>query len=117
VDTLREHATKTGVDVYVYCVMPDHVHLVIGASPNCDIVTSVGRFKNLAQRAAWREGVTGAFWQKSFWDHFLRKGEEIETVIRYVLDNPVRSGLVRDWRDYAHSGSLMFDVRNDEWEL
>jgi hypothetical protein len=95
---------------YVWCVMPDHVHLVLGASPTCDIVTFVGRFKNLTQREAWRFGVEGAFWQTSFWDHFIRDDERIETVVEYVLSNPVRSGLVERWWDYRFSGSIVFEI-------
>lgn len=49
-EVLRDHALKTGVPVYGYCLMPDHVHLVIGPSARCDIVTFVGQFKNLAMR-------------------------------------------------------------------
>ena len=81
--------------------------------PPCDIVTFTGQFKNLAQREAWRLGVTGAFWQLSFWDHFLRGDERLELVIEYVLNNPVRSGLVARWRDYPFSGSLVFDLGED----
>ena len=54
VRVLRAHAQKTGVPIYGYCVMPDHVHLVLGPSPSCAITTFIGQFKNLAQRAAWR---------------------------------------------------------------
>ena len=61
VDVLRRHAAATGVRVYAWCVMPDHVHLVLGGSPTCDIVTFVGQFKNLAQREAWQRGIKGAF--------------------------------------------------------
>ena len=55
--------------------MPEHVHLILGASPTGDIVTFVGQFKNLAQREAWRRGIEGTFWQTSFWDHCLRADE------------------------------------------
>ena len=94
IDVLRRHAAATGVPVYAWCVMPDHVHLILGASPNCDIVTVVGQCKNLAQREAWRLGVKGAFCQTSFWDHFLRGDERLAHAIEYILNNPVRSGLV-----------------------
>lgn len=113
VDVIRELASSTRVPVYGYCVMPDHVHLVVGPSPACDIVTFVGRFKNLAQRAAWSLGVSGAFWQVSFWDHFLRREEQTERVVSYVLNNPVRSGLVQRWRDYPFCGSLEFDLDDE----
>ncbi len=111
IDILTDQATVTGVAVYAYCIMPDHVHLVLSPSATCDIVTFVGQFKNLAQRVAWRLGVRGAFWQKSFWDHFLRKEEDLGTVVEYVLGNPVRAGLVDEWQDYRFSGSLVFDIR------
>lgn len=110
VDVLKAHAARTGVAVHGYCVMPDHVHLVLSASPTCDIITFVGQFKNLGQRAAWALGTHGAFWQKSFWDHFLRADEQLEAVILYVLNNPVRAGLVSHWREYPFSGSLALDL-------
>ncbi len=90
--------------------MPDHVHLVLGPSEGCDIVTFVGQFKNLAQRAVWRLGVRGSFWQVGFYDHFLRAEEEIERAVGYVLDNPVRCGLVTQRGDYLFSGSLVFTL-------
>ena len=105
-DVLHAHAQKTGVPVYGYCLMPDHAHLVIGPSPTCDIIDFTGQFKNLAQRAVWKQGVTGRIWQVSFWDHFLRQEESLEEVVRYVLNNPVRKGMVRQWQDYPFSGSL-----------
>jgi putative transposase len=110
VDVLRRQAAATGVPIYAWCVMPDHVHLILSASPSCDLVTFVGQFKNLALRAAWRVGIKGAFWQTSFWDHFLRGDERLAQVIEYVLQNPVRSGLVERWCDYRFSGSSVFEL-------
>ena len=85
--------------------MPDHAHLSLGTLPTGDIVTFVGQFKHLAQREAWRRGIKGTFWQSSFWDHFLCGDERLEQVVEYVLNNPVRSGLVERWCDYRFSGS------------
>ena len=96
VDVLRAHAEQTGVPIYVYCIMPDHRHVVRGPSPSCDSITFIGQFKNLAQRAAWRLGVTGRVWQQGFFDHFLRIEEDLREVVRYVQGNPVRAGLVGD---------------------
>ncbi len=110
INVLGCHAAKTGVPVYAYCVMPDHIHLVLGPSPSTDIIDFVGQYKNLAQRAAWSRGVTGSFWQRRFWDHFLRKDEQLEQVISYVLNNPVRRGMVSNWREYGFSGSLALDL-------
>ncbi len=110
VEVLQRRARETGVLVYGYCVMPDHVHLVVGPSPTCDVITFVGQVKNLAQRAAWRLGLDGKLWQESFWDRFLRTDEQVERAVEYVLSNPVRRGLVPTWRDYPFSGSLVLDL-------
>ena len=109
-DGLRRHAAVTDVPVDAWCVMPDHVHLLLGASPSGDIVTVVGQFKTLAPREAWRLGVKGAFWQTSVWDHCLRGDERLAPAIKYVLNNPVRSGLVERSCDYRCSGSIVFEL-------
>lgn len=110
IKVLREHSAAKATPIYAYCFMPDHVHLLLGPSANCDIVTFVGQFKNLAQRAAWQNGVEGSFWQKSFWDHFLRAEEDLRAGVEYILNNPVRSGLVAHWNEYPFSGSLVFEL-------
>ena len=54
--------------------------------------------------------MNGKVWQVSFWDRFLREEESLEEVVLYVLNNPVRKGLVKEWRDYPYSGSLELDL-------
>ena len=114
IEVLLTRANKLDVPIYAFCVMPDHVHLVIGPSTRCDIVTFVAQFKNLAQRAAWGLGVRGRIWQTSFWDHFLRREEQVEDVVQYVLNNPVRAGLASAWRDYPFCGSLVFELCSED---
>ena len=110
VDVLRLLSARFGVRIYGYCVMPDHVHLIIEPSDTCDIVTFVGQFKNLTLRRAWSHGVEGSFWQSSFWDHFLRRQEGLKDLVMYVLNNPTRSGLVEHWREYPYSGSFALEL-------
>ena len=42
----------------------------------------------------------GAVWQEESFDHVLRCSEGLEAKVEYVLQNPVRKGLVADWREY-----------------
>ena len=104
VDVLRERSAFHLVRVLAFCVMPDHVHILMSPSRTCDVPTFVGQFKNLAQRRAWTLGVHGAFWQQSFHDRALRREDDVMTVVGYILDNPVRAGLVRSSHEYAFSG-------------
>ena len=110
VDVLRVRSTRSAIKVYGYCVMPDHVHMIIEPSGTCDIVTFVGQFKSLSLRQAWAHGVRGSFWQTSFWDHFLREEEALGDAVMYILNNPIRAGLVKHWREYPYSGSLALEL-------
>ncbi|MHB1005589.1 MAG: REP-associated tyrosine transposase [Chloroflexota bacterium] len=114
VAVLRHQAVQTGVKVYAYCLMPDHLHLVIEPGPVCAVTAYVGRCKSLITRAAWTHGLQGAIWQKSFWDHFLRAGEELNDAVDYVLANPVRKGLVTAWQEYPFSGSLLLELEGPD---
>ncbi len=113
VDVLRERSAFHLVRVLAFCVMPDHVHIMLSPSRTCDVPTFVGQFKNLAQRRGWTLGVRGAFWQQSFHDRVLRRDDDVATVASYILDNPVRAGLVRCSREYAFSGGELADLAHD----
>jgi REP element-mobilizing transposase RayT len=92
--------------VLVYCVMPDHVHamvLVLRRSTIEFVRLFKGRTSAMLRRLGHRN-----VWQTSFYDHIVRRHEDISAVIRYVLENPVRTGLVREWTEYRWSGSLQW---------
>jgi hypothetical protein len=39
-------------------------------------------------------------WQRAFYDHALRKDEDVRQIARYIIANPLRRGLVKDVGDY-----------------
>jgi hypothetical protein len=88
--------------------MPDHLHLLINPSQETSIVDFVRDFKGRSTRLAWQHGHRGKIWQARFYDHFLRKDEDIETVVHYILNNPVRAEIVSDWRAYPFCGSRWY---------
>jgi REP element-mobilizing transposase RayT len=85
--------------------MPDHVHLLVRVLKGGDIVLFVRKFKSLVTKTSKRYFERVQIWQRSFFDHFLREEESIEEVADYILNNPVRKGLVANRRDYPFSGS------------
>ena len=44
-------------------------------------------------------GRNGQFWEHESFDHVVRRGK-FDATIRYVLNNPVKAGLVKQWRDW-----------------
>jgi len=54
----------------------------------------------------------GDLWQRSYFEHVLRDDEDPFQVARYILDNPVRAGLVQSPENYPFLGSLTMSVRD-----
>lgn len=46
---------------------------------------------------------TGQFWEEESYDHEVRNDEELDRIVKYVLNNPVKAGLVKDWREWQWS--------------
>lgn len=90
----------TQLDVYAYCIMPNHVHLVctVGRAdcPTYSLTNVIGSLKWFTALKANRIlRRTGPFWQGESYDHVIRDGEELSRTIWYVLQNPVKAGLVK----------------------
>jgi len=87
--------------------MPDHVHLLIeGLQERSSAVAFIDRGKQ-ASGYWFKRRHAVRLWQKSSWDRVLRKEDDLWTVIRYILSNPVRAGLVDQPLAYLFSGSLV----------
>jgi REP element-mobilizing transposase RayT len=101
------HDHRSKYELYVAVVMPDHVHLILTplVDQNSREITSLidimRNIKGASARAINRSlGRSGTVWQEESFDHVLRSSESLDEKVGYVLHNPVRGGLVSDWRDY-----------------
>ncbi len=103
-------ASATGTTVYAYCFMPDHAHLLVALPGGVHLSRFVQAFKGRSTRAFWEHGGSGRLWQRGFYDHVLRAEEDVREMARYIVANPVRRGLVQDFREYGGSGSLAFPL-------
>ena len=107
---LKLEANQAGFIIYAYCFMPDHLHLLIIGRDGSNLINFIKLFK---QKTAYHfKQKTGAsLWQKSYYDHLLREKEAINGVAGYIFENPLRKKLTDDIRDYAFSGSCVFDIK------
>jgi putative transposase len=95
IEILAEQRSKCGCWVGAYCVMPDHVHFVCGPSTEgASVMTLVERFKGASTNAAWKTGWKRPLWQQRCHDRHLEDEEAVRAAGEYVLNNPVRAGLV-----------------------
>ena len=87
--------------------MPDHVHLII--TPLVDRgameIYSLARIMDTIKGASAHKinktlGRKGHVWQAESFDHVLRSSESLDAKVEYLLENPVRAGLVRKRTEY-----------------
>jgi REP element-mobilizing transposase RayT len=116
-DAIR-HRDQTDYDLIAFCIMPNHAHLLFASVVERDLsrsspsertevrstfpVTSILR---LIKGSTAREcnkllNRTGAFWQHESYDHIIRSQKELNDSILYVLNNPVKAGLVSRWEEW-----------------
>jgi len=103
----REHFA-----VLAYCFMPDHLHMLVeGTSDTSDLLS----FVKIAKQCSGRMHVTvhgTLLWQEGYHERVLRPSEDVRSVARYVIDNPVRAGLVKTPLAYPFLGSGVWSVRD-----
>lgn len=95
---------------WVYIFMPDHFHITIeGKTYQSNLWKAIVMYKQ--KTGYWlSQNKISKKWQKDFYDHIHRKDEDLIKHIKYILDNPVRRGLVKNWVEYPFKGSLSFDL-------
>ena len=111
--TLRQFlraGVETHVAILAYCFMPDHVHLLVaGQSDSADLRSFIN---NAKQRSAYVAGlrISGRLWQAGYFDRVLRETDDGHAVARYIVQNPVRAGLVLSPGDYPFCGSSILST-------
>ena len=77
-----------------WCVMPNHVHVVIEICDGYSLGTIVQAWKSFsAKQANDMLKRRGAFWHKDYFDRFIRDEGHLVRTIDYVENNPVKAGL------------------------
>jgi putative transposase len=90
-----------------YVLMPDHLHLFCSpATTQSPLLQQwVSYWKSHAARN-WPKPGDAPVWQSDFWDTQLRRVESYDEKWRYVVENPVRAGLVASAEDWPYQGEL-----------
>ena len=92
--TCEERLFLSRVSVF----MPDHVHFLVRAEmPDGAFLPFM---KTMRQRTAvaYRRLRGERLWQSGYYERVLRPSDDWGEVARYIQENPVRNGLVEDWK-------------------
>jgi len=115
---LHSACQQAGFTLTAFCFMPDHLHFLVTSEGGTNLVLLVKDYK---QRTGWwfrnRYEAGGlkasptssderpALWQKSYYDHILRREEDANQIVRYILENPIRTGLATSVDEYPYAWS------------
>jgi putative transposase len=105
---------EAGVEVWAYCLMPNHVHLVASPTTESGLASAIGAIHSAyARQINRRREWTGHLWQGRF-ASFAMEEQHLLNCVRYVGLNPVRAGLVRRAIDWPWSSVRAHVVGDDD---
>jgi len=77
--------------------MPNHVHVALRLSDGVRLRDVMKVLKGFTSREANAVlGRRGAFWQEESYDSIVHDQNDLDRVVQYIAENPMRVGL-RDW--------------------
>ena len=85
-------------------LMPDHLHVVVAPSERDG---RLGNFSAALKRWMRKDLNASWEWQPGCFDRLLRSDESLHEKWLYIQENPVRAGLVRQWKDWRTGSSSM----------
>jgi putative transposase len=105
VECLHFQRQSGRASVHAFALMPDHIHVVLSATGRGVALPEILRdFKGYTTHLYHELGFRGPLWQRSFYDHVVRRQDDLVAICQYVLANPVRRGLVEEADDWPYSG-------------
>ena len=106
---LHDVATKCAYLLHAYCAMPNHIHfLVHGINTDSNLLRFMKEFKS---RTAYLFKIEHGqqLWEMSYYEHMVRKSNDLNSVACYIWNNPVRQGLCKQPEQFPFSGSCTID--------
>jgi putative transposase len=111
-DTLSRNSVREGLRIWAYCLMANHVHLIVVGDNTTSMARAIGNtHRRHAQRVNARQSWSGHLWANRFYSTPMDE-RHLWTAVRYVELNPVKAGLVINPTDFpwssarAHAGRV-----------
>lgn len=107
---IQRSASEQQFAVIAYCFMRDHLHLLVeGQTDVSDCRRFIARAKQYSAYYHMRQ-FNERLWQRYTFERVLREQETTASVARYILENPIRAGLVKTVKEYPFLGSFVYTL-------
>ncbi len=102
---LKEQSEKHSVQIWAYCLMDNHVHLIaVPSSPSGLAAALANTHWHYSRLINFKKNWRGYLWQGRFFSCPMDE-EYLFAAVRYVEQNPVKAGLVQNAEDYPWSSA------------
>ena len=113
-DLMAQWCAKYAVEVWAWCLMPNHVHLIAVPHTPDGLARAVGEaHRRYTRLVNFREGWRGYLWQGRFASYPM-DGPHCLAAARYVERNPVRAGLAKRAWDWPWSSAAAHVAGHDD---
>lgn len=104
-DILLNNSIKFGLEIWLYCLMTNHVHMAAVPSSPTSLADGIGTtHKKYTRLINQRKGWKGYLWQGRFYSCPM-DNHHLFTAAKYIENNPVRAGMVKRAEDYSWSSA------------
>ena len=102
-----------------WCIMPNHVHVLIEMMPEYSLTSILHSWRSFTANEANKIlGRKGEFWQKEYFDRYIRNAQHFRDAVDYIDNNPVKAGLVaipEEWpfgSAYRNASTHACEIKN-----
>ncbi len=93
---------------HAFCIMPNHFHWLLSpnvaeiSTPSDSVLISIMHSikSYTAHQANKILNRKGPFWSREYYDHLVRSSEQFGRILVYILENPIKAGLCKNWREW-----------------
>ena len=109
-NTLGYYKYALKYSLYCYCIMPEHIHLIIQPHLKKHNISDIMRHIKGSFGINYNKLIrkSGPVWQNRFFDTALRTEKDLITRLNYNLQNPVRRGMIKEAKDYPYSSARVY---------
>jgi len=106
INTLKRYSQKYKLEIWAYCLMGNHVHLLAVPREDTSLARGIGLTNMVyTQYLNRKHGNSGRVWQNRFFSCAVEKGTYLWSVARYIERNPVKAGILEKAEKYRWSSA------------
>jgi REP element-mobilizing transposase RayT len=105
VDRVIRHFNNLRYQLFAWTIMPNHVHVLFQLKSGFSLSSILHSWKGYsAHKANQLLNRTGEFWQREYFDRIVKSERQLEFTLRYILNNPVKAGLCKQFFQWPWTG-------------